>query len=213
MYICECGKTYENKQAYVGHCGHCIIHIGRRPDERYQKLKGKWSWNKGKTKATDDRVRLIGEKIHARALNGLCEGHRQTEDAKKKLSIKAKYNATHHLNGWKAGSSKILNKYEVFTRDYLIEHNIQFEQEVTIPRSKFGKKCSYYQLDFIINGKVDLEIDGSSHTKYNKSHDDMRDSDVSQLYYVYRIKHMDSIDILKKKLDEFLIWLETKSET
>lgn len=35
MYKCECGKEYENSQSYVAHCGHCKIHLGRDPEDRF----------------------------------------------------------------------------------------------------------------------------------------------------------------------------------
>ena len=38
IYTCECGKTFENKQAYCGHCGHCKAHLNEERYERNFKL-------------------------------------------------------------------------------------------------------------------------------------------------------------------------------
>lgn len=135
---------------------------------------------------------------------GTFTGHKHTSATKEVMSEKGRYNAVNRINGWKSGNSKIPNKYEKFTAKYLSEHNIVFESEVIVAQSKLGKKGSYYQLDFVINGNIDLEIDGSSHTL---SHDTERDKYLSKLYKVYRIQHNDSLELLESKLDEFIEYL------
>lgn len=51
--------------------------------------------------------------------------------------------------------------------DFLIEHNVKFEEQVSIGN---------YVADFIINGSIDLEIDGLQHSsKKNRLRDARRD--------------------------------------
>ena len=35
MYECKCGRKFEKKQSYVAHCGHCEIHLGHPPKDRF----------------------------------------------------------------------------------------------------------------------------------------------------------------------------------
>ena len=70
-----------------------------------------------------------------------------------------------------------------------------------VAQSSLGKKGSYYQFDFLIDGHIDLEIDGSSHSK---EHDYERDNYISRLYEVYRINHHDSLKELEVELNKFV---------
>lgn len=39
MYICKCGREFEKSQSYVAHCGHCKIHLGRDPEDRFRESR------------------------------------------------------------------------------------------------------------------------------------------------------------------------------
>lgn len=52
MYRCKCGREFEKKQSYVAHCGHCSIHLGRDPVDRFGDSR---AWSRGRTKDTDER--------------------------------------------------------------------------------------------------------------------------------------------------------------
>lgn len=199
-YICKCGRKFTNVQSYVAHCGHCKDNLGKSPEDRFGESR---SWNKGLSKGTDDRVRIIAEKVKSDHLEHPEKyiGHLHTEEFKKKLAEVARYNAKNHINGWKAGSSTIPNKYEKFTEEFLVSHGISYVREFRVSQSSLGKKGSYYQFDFLINGHIDLEIDGSSHSD---EYDHERDSHVSKLYDVYRIKHHDSLEELEVELNRFV---------
>lgn len=129
-------------------------------------------------------------------------GRKHTDVTRKIMSEKARFNASNHRNGWKAGDNRVPNGYELFTEQFLSSKGIKFKKEFVVPQSLLGKKGSYYQLDFLIDDKIDLEIDGSSH---NRDHDQIRDYYVGKLYQVYRISHNDSIEQLESKLDEFVL--------
>lgn len=208
MYKCECGKEFEKKQSYVAHCGHCSIHLKREPVDRFGDSR---AWSRGLTKETDVRVakigRIISEKYSGK--NSYWYGRNHSEQTKKTMAEKARYNAKNHINGWKSGNSKIPNKYEKFTKDFLDSHKIPFKSEVVVPKSEFGIKGNYYQLDFLVLDKIDLEIDGSSH---NENYDNERDSHINKLYQVYRIKHEDSLKKLEIELNRFITEILNKSE-
>ena len=202
MYRCKCGREFEKKQSYVAHCGHCSIHLGREPTDRFGDSR---AWSRGLTKRTDNRVARIGRILSEKysGENSHWYGRTHSEKTKKVMAEKARYNAKNHINGWKSCNSKIPNKYEKFTAEFLNSYKIPFKSEVVVAKSKLGiSGGSYYQLDFLVLDNIDLEIDGSSH---NKSHDEIRDTHINKLYKVYRIQHHDSLDELRFELEKFIM--------
>lgn len=205
-FVCECGREFEKSQSLYAHQGKCKIHLGDRYDP--DKHKG-WdvgdarAWSRGKTKNNNESLNKMSKSLeeYYKINGGAFKGKKHTEQFKNGQSKRAKYNAVNHLNGWKAGNNKIPNRYEIFAENFLKSNNIPYKREVVIPQSQLGKKGSYYQLDFVVNGNIDLEIDGTSH---DKEHDNIRDKYVGKLFKVYRINHGDSLSTLEKLLYEFL---------
>lgn len=196
-YTCKCGKTFEKKQSYVSHCGHCKIHLGYDPPKRN---RSGTSWIKGRTKETDESVRRMAEH-HKQNPSRAFLGRKHSEETRRIMSEKARVTAKEHRNGWKSGNNRVPNRFELFAEQFLIDKGVAFEKEVVIPQSLLGKQGSYYQLDFLINNEIDLEIDGSAH---NVSHDAIRDQYISKLYTVHRISHNDSIEQLEAGLNSFI---------
>lgn len=196
-YTCECGRSFTKLQSYVGHCGHCKTHLGHEPTDNFGESR---SWAKGKTKETDDRIRRMSERQRANP-NMSFLGRHHTEETRRIMSEKARVTARKHRNGWKSGNNRVPNRFESFAEQFLIDNGVSFEKEVVIPQSLLGKQGSYYQLDFLINNEIDLEIDGSAH---NVSHDATRDQYISKLYTVHRISHNDSIEQLEAGLNSFI---------
>lgn len=206
MYKCKCGKEYSTVASYGAHCSHCIVHLGHEDTDRFGDSR---AWNRGKTKYTDPRIASMALAQKQKIADGVIPksflGKRHSEETKKKMSESARKVALEHRNGWKCGNSRIQNKYEQFTSEFLESNGISYQAEVTIPQSKFGKTGSYYQFDFLIDGIIDLEIDGTSHiTDQQIMHDAERDSYVCNLYKIYRIQHNDDIDTLRNELELFL---------
>lgn len=205
-YTCACGREFSTITSFAGHCSHCKIHLGRDPIDRFGESR---AWSKGKTKDTDIRVALAAKKQREAYANGTLEskflGKHHSEKTKRLLSQKAKLIVKEGRNGWKSGDSHKQNQYEKFTHDFLDAHGIQFKEEVTIPKSVFGKTGSYYQFDFLVNEQIDLEIDGTSHCNPAVArHDLERDEAVSTRYVVYRIVHHDNLEKLETGLNKFL---------
>lgn len=204
-FICECGREFEKSQSLYAHQGKCKVHLGNRYNPDIHKgwnVGDARAWSKGKTKDTDIRLAKTSESLinFYKNHDGMFKGKNHTDETKAIMSEKAKYNASNHINGWKSGNNKVPNKYEVFTENFLKEKNIPYKREVVIPQSLLGKNGSYYQLDFVINNDIDLEIDGSSH---DKEHDTVRDKFVGKLFKIYRINHEDDLLKLEKSLLEF----------
>ena len=207
MYTCECGKSFEKMRSFHGHLRHCQVYLKDRyiPEVHGNPFNGKRGWAKGLTKETDVRVKKFADTLKYKHMTGILipnfKGKHHSDVTKAHLASIGKYNASHHKNGWKAGDSRIQNKYEQYAQEYLQRHNIVFiaEKSVSTHRSKGALR---YQVDFLINDKIVLELDGSGH---NYRGDAERDKFlISQGYIVYHIRHLDSIEILDLELNKFI---------
>lgn len=114
--------------------------------------------------------------------------------------------------GWQ--SRNIRSYAELFWEKVLDNNNIQYETEYVIKKRDLGvddNNC--YFLDFLIDGFIDLEIDGKQH-KYEdrKISDEIRDELlINNGYIVYRIpwvnpKNKNNSDKVKQQIDDFLSW-------
>lgn len=225
MYQCECGRTFESKQAYCGHCGHCKSHLD---EERYLKnLKLGQEKQVVANKARTDKLKQQSESFMTQWISEqhTCEqcGKVMTEYYGSGRfccrSCSNKYTALHQSSEAKAKKLKKLKKAsgwltrrnqesyaEAFWRKVLENNQIPFEQEYKV--NKPGPGC--YFLDFLLPGNVDLEIDGHQHYEQSrKEHDKRRDEYLtSQGYIVYRIKYVNPKNSLRVKedIDRFLEW-------
>lgn len=203
-FECVCGRKFTTGASFNGHRAHCkqyLDSVGKSDHESHytEDSRRRQGWSKGLTKLTSESVRKNAEalKQHYLVNPGKFSGKKHTQSAKDKMAKAARFNATHHLNGWKSGNNRVPNKYEKLVADVLAEYAVQFESEVVVPNGK-----GYYQLDFLINGKIDLELDGTGH---DNSKDGIRDRFISNIYEVYRIKHSDSLDEVREKLLTFIL--------
>lgn len=211
MYKCECGREFDTTSGYAGHCSHCPVHLGHPAPDRIGDAR---AWSRGKNKHTDPRIAESAsrkkERIAAGELAPPFLGKKHTEGTRQKMSQSAQKVAKERRNGWKSGDSRIQNKYEKFTAQFLSQNGIDFKSELSIPQSTFGKKGSYYQFDFLIEDRIDLEIDGSVHLSLTQQeHDKERDSYVRQKYQIYRIQHHNSLELLESELDRFVNMLRS----
>ena len=112
VYKCECGKEYNNKQAFCGHCAHCKIHrqIHNLPEElsNFCCRKGKPSWNKGLTKETDERIKKSVEKTKELYKSGQLQysfkDKHHTKESREKISKSMKNNK--NAGGYRKGSGR-----------------------------------------------------------------------------------------------------------
>ena len=103
-----------------------------------------------------------------------------------------------------------LSYAEEFWQNVLINNDITFEHN-------FPFHCcnTVYFLDFYIKPDIDLEIDGKQHLYEERIiHDNLRDSRLNDNgIKIYRIPFVNpkNSDIVKKQIDEFLLWLKNIS--
>lgn len=155
---------------------YCSRVCRNRSDYHRQKvsegLKGKPTWNKNKKGYNTSRL-----------------GMKHSNETKIKMSLVHRFNINPekaYIDYFKTKKSKP-TKYEKQFKQYLIKHNIPFKQQISI-----GNK---YQVDFIINEKDIIEIDGAEHYKKGKLNNDnvMRDNFLKQ--QGYNIKHIKNEEV------------------
>lgn len=170
MYECECGKQFENKQAYCGHCCHCAKHrlIHNKPilESNFKFRKGKSSWNKGLTKETDDRVKAYALKS-SETLKKI-PGHKVSEESRKKISETMKNNP--NAGGYRKGSGRgkkgwyngvfFDSQWELAFWIYCKDHNISIKRNTDKFYYELNNEWHYYLPDFIINENEIIEIKG-----------------------------------------------------
>lgn len=206
MFRCKCGREFNTTSGYAGHCSHCSVHLGYEAPDRFGDAR---AWSRGKTRYTDSRIARAAARQKERIANGEVPppflGKKHTEETKQKMSKSAQRVTRERRNGWKCGDSHIQNVYEQFTSRFLEQHAVDFKAEVTIPQSVLGRKGPYYPFDFLVENRIDLEIDGSAHLSVTQQeHDRERDYYVQKKYRVYRIQHQNSLELLEKALNQFI---------
>lgn len=84
----------------------------------------------------------------------------------------------------------------------MFENNgVEFNHSVYVNNGRGGKQSAAYEIDFLIDGKYDIEIDGGTHTKFKDvaEKDIRRDAYLTSLgYIVYRIPWINPISMEKK---------------
>lgn len=131
IYKCICGKEFENKQAYCGHSGNCII---KHPNRIFKNNHDKnfIPWNKGLNKYSNKIIMQISKNI-SKSLTGKTKRN-HSEETKLKISKSCKINAGGYRPGsgfGKQGWYKNYwcdSSYELAFVIYNLEHNIKFER-------------------------------------------------------------------------------------
>lgn len=136
-----------------------------------------------------------------------------SEITRRKISLKAKErvaNGTHV--GWKI--RPVESYSEKFWKQVLLNNNIEFEFNFYIQKKSLGlSDLAGYFLDFKLQNKIDLEIDGKQHKYEDRKQSDLiRDKALSSNgWKIYRVEwnEINSINgknLMKKKIDDFLSW-------
>lgn len=160
-------------------------------------------------------VELLGKRLH----------QLYTKEGKKVVSQKACKNISKAIRnkvakgefpGW---MSRNIESYpEKFWKQVLKNNNIEYKFNFPISKKKLGlNKISSYFLDFALNNKIDLEIDGKQH-KYSEriSSDVERDKIlVNNGWKVYRVEWNEINTkegklLMKNKIDNFLKWYKNQ---
>lgn len=108
--------------------------------------------------------------------------------------------------GWQ--SRNIISYAEQFWKKVLDNNAIVYEREKIVTTDS-----THYFLDFVINGNIDLEIDGKQHTYEDRQqHDQLRDRELSELgYIIYRIPWInptkENDEKVKQQINDLLSFL------
>jgi very-short-patch-repair endonuclease len=111
--------------------------------------------------------------------------------------------------GWK--TRKIRSYAELFWERVLKNNKLQYEPEYTLKKTEIGiNEQGCYFLDFLIDGYIDLEIDGKQHQyEERKEHDTLRDERLTMNgFIIYRIPWINPVESerVKQQIDDFLMW-------
>lgn len=143
-YICKfCSKVCKNANSLRNHERLCPTN----PDRNYvSHTLGHTAWNKGLTKATDERVKQYSESC-SKSQTGKV-GKKHTDDYKKRMSEIAKQR---HLGGWHTSKTieyngiKLDSQYEFEVAKTLDEHLITWERpSYLIWKDDKGSEHRYY---------------------------------------------------------------------
>lgn len=105
-----------------------------------------------------------------------------------------------HKKGWQPRNIR-WSYPEKFWKQVFENNNVDYIHGEYVHNEKTGLGAAVYELDFLIDGKYDIEIDGGTHTKFEdvKEKDIRRDAYLTSLgYIVYRIPWINPVSIEKK---------------
>lgn len=182
------------------------------------KLKGLQWTDEQKTKQSNKMKEIMSNPEVRLNISNKLKGRTLSEESRKKISEKVKASFEDGRNqAWK--TRKNMESYaEKFWRQVLDSNNISYKQEFRIARSEFGlKHGGCFFLDFLIDDKIDLEIDGKQHYELvRQEHDKERDELMkSKGYIVYRIKFINPLNsvLVEKQIKDFLNWYNNVKAT
>lgn len=170
----------------------------------------KSAWNKGLTKETSPIVAKRTQTFKKRLAEGTITpswaGKKHSEETKAKISVSRKKYLEEHpeMVPYKLNHKSKGESYpEKYFREWLEKEGIQFQQEF---------QFHLFSFDFLINEKIDLEIDGDQHFLDQRiaEHDRHRNKTVEEAgYIVKRIAWSRFQSLTVKKRAQFLHDLKT----
>lgn len=214
--ICSiCNKQLTNKKSYTGHYVHMHTDANKKRIKTIQKNISDGTlvwWNKGKNKETDSRVLKLSTSLkrmyRSGEIHGTWTGKKMPKSSRDKMSSSRKkllaLRPDLHPNRRLAGNRSKMTYPEQLVFDYLSVNNYVFRHNFRIDK---------YWVDFIIDSKFVIEVDGSRwHSSPSQlEYDNNRDTIIkSRGYIIFRISAKNVIsnlidilrvnDIKKKKL-------------
>ena len=217
-YYCEnCGKLVEEKYGSGRFCSKkCAAH---RNHTEENKRKISETLRKQYNTILERKCVICGNIFKVMKLkNGKkrsCSTTCSEECHKKLVSLNSKKSMNKIITegkhkGWM--TRNITSYAEKFFKKVLENNNIEYEFNKPICKNDLGvDENGNYFLDFALNNRIDLEIDGKQHkVEERHQHDLIRDKRLTKNgWKVYRIewkslpKHK---DYMKKEIDKFLKW-------
>lgn len=184
MYKCKCGREFEKSQSYIAHCGHCRIHLGHEPEDRFGESR---AWMRGRTvddpvygesirkfqKAAAESARIHSNLIdfNKNKIPGDVYSKRQSETRSKliregKLELPFNHRYLISYVDYPDGTSHILrSRYEFIFAQYLIYLGLDFEVEsVRADCIDPSSGYRYFISDFLVGDTI-YEIKGYPNEK------------------------------------------------
>lgn len=224
MYKCECGREFENKQAYCSHHGFCKVANPEGAKKRSESLRGRkmpTPWNKGLTKYTDERVKDMSVRLSASMKDS--ESARSHLEEMTRNRTKASYEKMSRTRRDKFLSGELIppvgagrgkysylsyegkrvllrSTYEFIYALYLLYNDIEFEYEsICVPAVTDYKYSRSFRSDFLIGNTV-IEIKGYKSSKVLHAK-----AAFESAGYRYEVKYWEDLfpcyEYLKSKVD------------
>lgn len=149
-YGCGNIAIYKKTKYAKGEC--CSLRFYDCPGYR-KLLKERKSWNKGKTAHTDDRIRLVGEKLKGRI--GTFTGNTHSIETKIKISNSMKGNNNGNHRGDRQSyynNIRMDSKWEIYVAEYFDFNHIKWKYN---EKSYIISDGRHYYPDFFIYDEFD----------------------------------------------------------
>ena len=210
MYTCKnCGKEYENRHAFLGHCS---SHNRTRKPKPKQKSLCKWCGKK-----YDNPLALGGHQTSCnknphkqKTVNKIAnskKGSKLSEATKTKISDKMKIAHTEG-RAWNIGMSRWNNKPSYPEEFFMSVIENEFEDKNYIREYPFGK----YSIDFAwVHLKKAIEIDGDQHQRFDDIKERDRKKDLllkENGWEVLRVPWKDFFPNTKEKIEKIKIFIQ-----
>lgn len=227
MALCEqCGiehdGTFGSGRFCCRSCSNRYIALHQSPEAKARKVaKGKKNLRNdtqlGKPH-TEETKRKISESVRKAfedpalryKISVSSRGRVVSASTRRKISEAVRLSHREGRNkGW---ISRNIHSYaEEFWKSVLDTNGISYIQEFKVLKSSIGAPGGgCYFLDFLLEGNVDLEIDGKQHYELSRRlHDQSRDTYLESAgFRVYRIQYKNPKNslVVKEDIDRFLSW-------
>ena len=209
-YICKCGKEFTETNRFNGHKSKCKIHLGDKYNEvvgittkkanvgastyfENQRIKKLETWILEKHKCETCKKIMNSKYGSGRFCNTSCKNKYTSRKNTEESNIKRRKAISKKIASgeWKPYN---INPYNTYVETYWTfilkdKYNLDIEQQYRLTyKDKYGID-KYYYFDLLVNGKIDLEIDGPWH---NRHRDRIRDNISREAgFIVYRVEYKD----------------------
>lgn len=236
MYKCICGKEFEKVQALHGHQSHCKINLGeerlsqKKSLDEYKIQKMVEGTKKRCASIKQSKIELWISEKHTCEKCGKVMTEKYASGRFCSKSCSKSFSALSNNDQRKSNLSKSLVKAieegrhrPTFTSSHgnYIErywsfilsntYNLNVEKQHRVSKEIFDNNNHFYYLDILVEGFIDLEIDGPYH---DVKRDAIRDAYLMKNgYIVYRVDYINprkEKDKVLKQIEDFVNWIKNE---
>lgn len=209
QHTCErCGKIMTEKYGSGRFCSKYCANSRSQSEETKQKISNSIQEHNYKSEINSSKLKyyqnpkvccICGKQLeYEKRCRQTCSPDCTNQLIRNKV-LQRIADGTH--NGWI--SRNVQSYAEQFWEKVLIQNNIQYKKEFKVVTAN-----TYYFLDFLIDDKIDLEIDGKQHQEESRrQHDIVRDINLQKIgYTVYRIPYVNpkNEQSINEQINDFL---------